>query len=146
MAQLTFMVSVPQVGRSLVIASGASEIAAAEMPGLCPMTMRCADARADAAYRRQDVIRPPRDTAHRRPAAVVPRRLTPSAKVSAVSTRARRGAREDQVGREAAFLEAPRHLQRLVMTLAAQRTLEVANVGCPVPRWRAGPASTSWSC
>ena len=40
-AQLTFMVSVPQVGRSLVIASGASEIAAAEMPGLCPMTMRC---------------------------------------------------------------------------------------------------------
>jgi hypothetical protein len=40
LAQLTLMVSVPQVGRSVVTASGASEMAAAEMPGLWPITMR----------------------------------------------------------------------------------------------------------
>jgi hypothetical protein len=36
---------------------------------------------------------------------------------------------KNEIWNQAAFLEAPRHLQRFVLALAAQRTLEVAHVG-----------------
>ena len=43
--------------------------------------------------------------------------------------RAHRGARQDQVGDQAALLEAPCHVLRFAVALAAQRPLEVAHVG-----------------
>ena len=126
--QLTFIVSVPQVGRSLVMASGASEIAAAEMPGLWPMTMRWPTRGPTARIVAEDVIalgevqRIVGLQQARRDAQHLGERLGGLA-------RARGGAREDQIGHEPALLEAPRHFQRFALALAAQRPLEVAHVG-----------------
>ena len=126
--QLTFMVRVPQVGRSFETASGASEIAAAEIPGLCPMTMRWVTrgpTRTDGA---QDVItlgevQPVVGLQQaRRDAKDLRERL-------GSFTRARGRAREDQVRHQAALEEAPRHFERFVLTLPAQGAFEVANVG-----------------
>jgi hypothetical protein len=85
------------VGRSLVIASGASEIAAAEMPGLWPMTMRCRRA-GRRRVSRQDVSRPRRDTGASSACssrAATPRHLGEGLRGLA---RARGGAGENQIG------------------------------------------------
>ena len=122
------MVSVPQVGRSLVIASGASEIAAAEMPGLWPMTMRCPTRGPTPRIGVENVVA--FGEIQRIVGLQQPRGHSQHLGESLGGfARTCGGAREDEIRNQAAFLETPRHLQRLVLALAAQRTLEVAHVG-----------------